>query len=305
MPAPHPAPWSRPKPRLVSALLSLGVLLSAACEQPAPTPPPSAPIVAPIAAPAATEKPAKWPLKVPDASTIPEGKLGEAVRRGEALLTHTREELPQNVGNGLRCTSCHLNGGTVANAGPWVGIVGVFPEYRSRNDRVNALPDRVNDCFERSLNGKALDPASDDMTAIVAYMTWLSKDVPTGTPIEGRGFKRIAEPPTPDPAAGEALYAEKCSVCHGAEGQGLSGPDGATLYPALWGDASFNIGAGMARLDTAAAFVRWNMPFGQGGTLSDQQAYDVAAYFTTQPRPDFARKAEDWPKGDKPRDARY
>ena len=59
------------------------------------------------------------------------------------------------------------------------------------------------------------------------------------------------------------------------------------------------------RLDTAAAFVKANMPLGQGGSLSDDDAYDVAAFFTRQPRPDFARKHLDWPKGGKPKDARY
>ena len=85
----------------------------------------------------------------------------------------------------------------------------------------------------------------------------------------------------------------------------MTKPDGGYLFPALWGPKSFNVGAGMARLNNAAAFVKQNMPLGQGGTLSDQEAFDVAAYFTSQPRPDFAGKSEDWPKGDKPVDARY
>ena len=86
---------------------------------------------------------------------------------------------------------------------------------------------------------------------------------------------------------------------------GLNAPDGTLVYPPLWGDTSFNLGAGMARLNTAAAFIKWNMPLGQGGTLSDKEAYDIAAYFTTQDRPDFTNKSSDWPSGDKPSDARY
>jgi thiosulfate dehydrogenase len=283
-------------------------------------PPPAEVAVATTeAAPAATagvstappaEKPKVWPLQAPDPATIPAGPVGDAVRRGQTLVSRTREELPDHVGNGLHCTSCHLQGGTVANAGPWIGITGVFPEFRTRNAKVNVLQDRVNDCFERSMDGTPLPADGEDMTAIVAYMTWLSEGVPSGVPIEGRGFARIKEPPVPDAAHGEALYAQKCLACHGAEGGGIEGPavEGAAatyIYPALWGDRSFNIAAGMARLDTAAAFVRWNMPLGQGGTLTDQEAYDLAAYFTTQPRPDFARKGEDWPNGGKPRDARY
>jgi thiosulfate dehydrogenase len=262
-------------------------------------PPPAAPPAT------ATAQPVEWPIRAPDPATIPEGPLGDAIRRGQQLVTHTRDELPEHVGADLNCTSCHLKGGTVPDAGPWVGLPGEFPEYRARNDRVVTLEGRVNDCFERSMNGEPIDPAGQDMTAIVAYMTWLSKDVPVGVPVEGRGFAKIADPPQADPERGEALYAQKCAACHGAGGQGLDAPDGSYLYPPLWGERTFNIGAGMARLDTAAAFVHDNMPLGQGGTLTEQEAYDVAAYFTTQPRPDFAGKAQDWPKGNKPRDARY
>jgi thiosulfate dehydrogenase len=266
---------------------------------------PLAMAMASAAAPPAGTKAASWPLTAPDMSAIPAGPIGDAIRRGQTLVTRTREELPDHVGSGLHCSSCHLQGGTVANAGPWVGITGMFPEFRTRTAKVTVLQDRVNDCFERSMNGKPLPADGEDMTAIIAYMTWLSQGVPSGIPIEGRGFGRIKEPPTPDADHGKALYAAKCVACHGAEGNGLEGPDGAYVYPALWGDRSFNIGAGMARLDTAAAFVRWNMPLGQGGTLTDQESYDLTAYFTAQPRPDLARKGEDWPNGGKPRDARY
>lgn len=167
------------------------------------------------------------------------------------------------------------------------------------------LQDRVNDCFERSMNGTALDADGEDMTAIIAYMSGLSEGVPGGVPIEGGGFTRIKDPPTPDADNGKVLYGQKCAACHGVEGQGLEGANGAYLCPALWGDRSFNIGAGMARIDTAAAFVRWNMPLGQGGTLTDQESYDLAAYFIEQPRTDFAKQGEDWPQGGKPPDARY
>jgi len=55
---------------------------------------------------------------------------------------------------------------------------------------------------------------------------------------------------------------------------------------------------------TAAAFVKHNMLLGQGGKLSAQEAVDVASFFTRQPRPDYAAKTNDWPKGDRPKDSR-
>lgn len=246
----------------------------------------------------------KVPLRIPDESTIPKGPLGEAVLRGNRLATATYEELPANVGNSLHCSSCHLGGGTVAGAAPWVGLAGMFPEYRARSGEVATLEDRVNDCFERSMNGKRLPAGSRDMTAIVAYITWLSRDVPLGHAVEGRGFDKMANPPTANKERGKQVYSTKCTSCHGDDGLGKpAGND--YQFPPLWGDRSFNVGAGMARLDTAAAFVKAKMPLGSGNTLTEQDAYDVAAYFTTMPRPDFAGKAKDWPKGDKPKDARY
>jgi len=230
---------------------------------------------------------------------LPAGPMGDAIALGQRILSRTRDNAPQYAGNALNCTSCHLNGGRTPWSAPWVGIWGVFPEFRSRNARVNTLPDRINDCFERSLNGSRLPLESVEMTGILAYMQWVSRGVPTGTSVEGRGFLRIRSAQTPDPGRGRQSYLEKCSACHGADGQGIA------AYPPLWGPQSFNIGAGMARLDTAAAFVKANMPFGQGGTLSDQEAFDIAAFFTRQPRPDFPAKSKDWPKGGKPADARY
>ena len=245
------------------------------------------------------------PLHAPDERTIPGGPVGDAVRYGKRVLTETQRYAQAYVGNGLNCTSCHLDAGRKAWASPWVGIWGVFPEYRSRSGKINALQDRINDCFERSMNGKALPYDGDEMRGILAYMWWLSKDVPTGAAVRGRGFARVQVSRPPDPKRGEAVYAAKCAVCHGVDGEGREGTNGAYLFPALWGPRSFNIGAGMARLGNAAGFVKSNMPLGQGKTLSNADAVDVAAYFTRKPRPDFAAKSRDWPKGDKPSDVPY
>ena len=236
---------------------------------------------------------------------FPDGPVGEAVALGQRILAHTPQNVPAYSGNTLNCTSCHLDDGRARWASPWVGIWGVFPEYRSRNARVNTLEDRINDCFVRSLNGRPLPPDSREMTGILAYMQWLSRDVPTGRSVSGRGFLRIESTQAPNPVRGAQVYAQKCALCHGNNGQGTFTASGQPLYPPLWGPQSFNIGAGMARLDSAAAFVKANMPLGQGGSLTDRDAFDVAAFFTRQPRPDFAHKSEDWPKGGKPEDARY
>ena len=244
------------------------------------------------------------PFAPPAAVSIPPGPLGEAIRYGEKVATRTPSYAQANVGAGLDCTSCHVNGARTPNASPWVGLWGVYPEYDARSGRVITLADRINDCFRRSMNGKPLPLDSAEMRGLLSYVWWLSRDVPTGVSVEGRGFKPVEASRPADPAKGGILYAAKCAGCHGASGQGVTGAGRQVVFPALWGSRSFNIGAGMARLDTAAAFVKAKMPLG-GAALSDQEAYDVAAYFTRQPRPDFKAKKGDWPNGDRPKDARY
>jgi thiosulfate dehydrogenase len=243
-------------------------------------------------------------FKSPSDSSIPSGPKGIAIQEGKLLLTETHKRLPKNVGNGLNCTNCHHAGGTTANSSPWVGIWGVFPEYRSREGKLISLQERVNDCFERSMNGKALAYNSPEMNNILAYMQWLSTNVPTGTSVKGRGFGPIDQQLNADSSQGQQVYAAKCASCHGATGAGTKNPAGGYTFPPVWGNESFNDGAGMARAYTAAAFVKHNMPLGQGGSLTDQEAVDVAEFFTHQPRPVFSGKAQDWPKGDKPKDAR-
>jgi thiosulfate dehydrogenase len=244
------------------------------------------------------------PFRVPPDSAIPGGPTGDAIRLGRNIVNDTKRLLPDNVGNGLNCTNCHLGGGTKEWAGPLVGLWGVFPEYRSRDARINSLQERVNDCFERSMNGKALVLDSPEMDAILMYVQWLSTGVPVGEAVVGRGMGSIDTALKPDAVHGKRIYAEKCVACHGANGEGTKNPAGGYVFPPVWGDASFNIGAGLARTYTAAAFIKHNMPLGQGDTLTDQEAIDVAEYVTHQPRPAFAAAKNDYAKGTKPSDAR-
>ncbi len=142
------------------------------------------------------------------------------------------------------------------------------------------------------------------MNAILAYISWLSVGYPAGSPFPGRGFEPIDTALAPDSARGGNIYATRCASCHGPNGEGTPLPTGAYAFPPVWGKDSFNLGAGMARTYTAAAFIRHNMPLGQGGTLSAQDAVDVAEFVTHQPRPDFPARSADWPAGGRPKDAR-
>ena len=235
----------------------------------------------------------------PSPDTIPGSQLGEQIRLGYQIVVNTQEYARPYVGNRLNCTNCHLDGGLNPNAASFVGLTSVYPLYRSRNAKVNTLADRVNECFERSLNGRALPPDSSKMQAIVAYITWLSEGVPQGATIPWRGLEHIASRRALDPANGKKIFANNCAYCHGSDGLGTM------AAPPVWGPQSYSIAAGMARVSVAAAFIKSNMPRTQGWTLSDDDAYDVAAFINAQPRPDFPGKAHDWPKGGKPADAPY
>jgi thiosulfate dehydrogenase len=191
-----------------------------------------------------------------------------------------------------------MNDGLTPNKMPLVGVYARFPQYRTRSGTVEIIEDRINDCFERSMNGKALARDSRPMRDIVAYLAFLSYGIPVGATTEGQGLPRL-EPLAADTARGRAIFAARCTTCHGADGHGTA------VAPPLWGPASFNIGAGMARLRTAASFIHVAMPFDKPGTLTPQEAYDVASYVIARPRPDYTQKANDWPNGDPPPDVAY
>ena len=248
---------------------------------------------------------ARVAFAAPGDDGIPPGAEGDMIRMGRELATHTFELLPKHVGSDLHCSSCHLAAGTTTGAGPWVGVTSIYPEYRSRAARAITIEERIDECFERSLNGSTLPRSGAEMRALVAYMTWLSAGIPKGAEVVGRGFARLERPPNVDSASGKQSYGARCATCHGLNGSGRRNQDGSYAVPPLWGPRSFNIGAGMARLDTAAAFVHQNMPLGQPEKPTTWESYDIAAYFTEQARPDFAGKSSDWPRGGKPGDARY
>ncbi|MCI4680699.1 c-type cytochrome [Rhodoblastus acidophilus] len=231
---------------------------------------------------------------------------------GAQLMMDTVKLLPKNVGNAMNCASCHINGGTVAKASPFFGVVSLFPMMNKRAGKIITIEDRLNGCFQRSEAGSPLAVDSKEMQAMVAFMAWMKGDKGPDGKIVGRGTGKVPRTLKPDPVHGEKLYKAECAVCHGKDGEGAKNAAGDWLFPPLWGDKSYNIGAGIARTYTAANFIKANMPIAhvknfpqdQGG-LSDQDAVDIAEFFSHQPRPDFPPKVNDWPNGGKPSDARY
>ncbi len=250
---------------------------------------------------------------VPDDASILAKPNAEQILFGRRLLNETARLLPANVGNGLACNSCHLVDGKLPEGNPYINTVNFYPHEMPRAGKEVNLVMRINGCFQRSMNGKPLKPDSAEMQAMIAYMTWLKGDVAKADRVNILNAAPIDTKLVPDPANGAVVYAARCATCHGDQGEGMKDAAGHFIFPPLWGDQSFNIGAGMARTYKAAAFVKAAMPpamnlkapLGAGGVLTDQEAVDVAEFFTHMPRPDFAGKVNDWPNGNKPKDARY
>jgi thiosulfate dehydrogenase len=236
----------------------------------------------------------------PPDSLIPHDSLGAAVRRGLAILEHTPDSLPTFATSSLNCTSCHLEGGRRAGAAPLLGVNGRFPSYLARAGAVVPIEDRINYCMTRSLAGYRLPTDSREMQDIVAYLGYLSQGLPFGATPAGLGFPAIPALEG-DSTRGADVYAAHCVTCHGGEGEGGVYP----RAPALWGARSYSIGASMAQVERAAAFIRHNMPLSAPGSLTDQQAWDVAAYIDGHARPDMPGKEEDWPFGGAPKGIPY
>ena len=217
----------------------------------------------------------------PPDSTIPEGPMGDTVRLGRDIFNDTPKYAEKYTGNKLSCSSCHVSGGTVPFGIPVVGVPGLFPMYRDREKQVVTYEERIEQCFQRSENGHRLPNMSPEMVALVAYSQWLSQDQPAGKSFAGRGLIKLPALDG-DPERGSKIYVKQCVVCHGANGAGKY-PD----FPALWGPDSYNVGAGLYGTDRMAAFIQYNMPQLTPGTLTPQEAYDVAAYVHSMPHTPF------------------
>ena len=240
---------------------------------------------------------------------LDESKAHQKIKYGFQLVTETskymgplsKNPLVKFAGNNLSCQNCHLNAGTVQGSASFVGVTNRFPQFRGRENKMGTIEERVNGCMERSMNGIVIPEESIQMEAIVAYMEWLSEDVPEAQQLAYKGFVKVEFPnEKADLIKGKATYELECQVCHGPDGQGVRpDPNEKYVYPPLWGNDTYNHGAGMHRVLTAAQFIKANMPFEiatwDNPKLTDEQSYHVAAYINSFARPQKANPESDFP----------
>ena len=252
------------------------------------------------------------PYQFPAADT----EASAQVRHGFDLFTRTFQALPHSACNTVTCSNCHLNAGQRERALPLTGVAIRYPEFNRRAGRMFTVEDRVTECLRRSIDARP-DTAAQTGTAaalaaevadLTAYVRWLARGYRTGDPLPWRSTNTIpAEHQLPverlDTAEGRRLYGEKCTSCHGWDGQGVQIGD--KKAGPLWGPESWNDGAGAARIYTLAGFIRYTMPYLDPGSLTDAEAQQIAAYIDTRSRPIYRGKSLDYPDGRVPPDALY
>jgi len=287
-------------------VLSLALAASTACSGGRP----ASPLI-----PATTTMVTAWqvPLDPTKDASLTDARMAEQVLWGYRIFVNTPHEARRLTGSKVSCNNCHLNAGQRERALALVGVAGMFPEYNNRAARLISLPDRIVDCFLRSENGTARTDeipttSSKEVLAVASYITWLSKGFTVGQNPTWRNRNtlpadRLIAIDKLDRTKGEAIYNERCTSCHGFDGQGVQVGD--KKAGPLWGPDSWNDGAGAARVYTLAGIIRYSMPYLDPGSLTDEDAQHVAAFITSQPRPSFPFKDRDYIGGKVPVDAVY
>jgi thiosulfate dehydrogenase len=314
---------ARRTPRIVLAVAML--LSGAACtRQPQRRTASGVPLVGPLI-PARTTIVTAWDFPENPASdaTLDDSKLSQEIRLGFRIFMNTPREAARFAPGAMSCNNCHLNGGQREKSLPLVNVAGMFPEYNKRAGRLFTLGDRVVDCFLRSENATgametggassgeeaaAPTPSSKEVLAVTAYLTWLSRGSEIGKNPSWRGQNTIAAANLVpidklDSQKGETIFVDRCRSCHGADGQGVTIGD--KRAGPLWGPNSWNDGAGAARVYTLAGIVRYSMPYLDPGSLTDEDAQEVAAFIDAKPRPAYPFKQMDYRVDKLPPDALY
>lgn len=260
-------------------------------------------------------KPAGY--QYPDLNNIPPGASGDSIKYGKEIISNTSIYIGPEVndvskrfsGNNLACQNCHINAGREPNSLGFVGVYLFYPEYDTRVDSVIMIQQRVNECMRRSMNGKPMPPDSYEMKCIIAYFKWISSEITNKNAKKYEGLPKLQFlTRAADTSKGRIVYTDKCMSCHaenGAGGYNKGIPKLGFNIPALWGNDTYNNGAGMYRLITAAEFIKSKMPF-TNADLSDEEAWDVAAYINSKPHPEKVDLEKDFPDlGKKPVDCPY
>lgn len=230
-------------------------------------------------------------------------EYGQRLLRDTVSLLGPDQENPdmRYTGNRLDCASCHIDTGTEPGTLSLLQSASRYPRFMGRENEERDLKDRINGCMQRSMNGRPFSRDSIELAAMENYILNLGAQHDAMSE-----SKTIAdEPPAfvePQRRAnvenGQVVYEQHCQICHGEDGEGLKETTDIAngyLFPPVWGPDSYNNGAGMNRVLTAARFIKARMPLGEA-ELTDDEAYDVSAYINSKPRPVKSDLEQDYPE---------
>jgi len=184
----------------------------------------------------------------------------------------------------LACASCHIDAGAEPGDLSLADAIAHYPRIEERIDK----------CVTENMNGRALREDGDEMKAMIGWLRFLGAE----NAAMGASQRQSHDPPAfrkpsraADPKAGENLFEKRCADCHGKDGAGLPAaldPEKGYLFPPLWGTESFPDASEMNDPSTLARFIKAKMPLGRAD-LDDEQAWDIAAFVASKPRPRLAR----------------
>ena len=222
-------------------------------------------------------------------------KILKSVMRGYKIMMNTPFYASEYAKGHVSCGNCHFcEGNSLGGRDKGISLLGVtqiYPQFSKRSQSTIDIKERIYNCFERSMNGIRPPADSDVMLDLVNYLYWISSEVKEIKQPPWLGLKRIKNPHKPNDANGAKIYQKYCVACHQENGEGggeLPYPIGKTIPP-IWGDYSFNNGAGMSMIEVFSSFVFYNMPY-ENSVLTEEEAIDVAAYVLTKPRPEYNPK---------------
>ena len=229
-------------------------------------------------------------------------EYGQRLIRDTASLLGPDQSNPamRYSGNRLDCSSCHLESGTMPGTLSLLQSASRYPRFMGRENEERDMKDRINGCMQRSMNGRPFSRDSIELAAMENYILSLGAQYSAMSESKTMAHEPAAfvEPQRrADIEAGQIVYEQHCQICHGANGEGLKETTDVSdgyLFPPVWGEDSYNNGAGMNRVLTAARFIKARMPLG-AAILTDDEAYDVSAYINSKPRPVKSNLEADYP----------
>jgi thiosulfate dehydrogenase len=235
-----------------------------------------------------------------------------AIQRGCNIIDDTQGELAKTGlerwnatrfirGTHLKCDNCHQQIGDKQDAAGKrlkgslnLGASWVMADMYDRFTGL-LLPFELRQmqCFINSSNGYKPNISDDLVRDITAYSRFLSAalDLRMANHYEEQGIDEIAASDTlkqgDDYVRGEALYRQKCALCHGPQAQGRV-VDGKVFAPAIAGPNAWNMQSRNYFYYVSTilpGFICRNMPLGQENTLSNQECRDIAYFISNLPRP--------------------